>query len=317
MKALHHHLRSAFSALSLVTCVIGLSACASAPSGEAAADIGLLAEAGRRVDIVTTPDGYKQGDRLIAYEGPGWESDKVGFRIYLDGRNAIDVFGKKAPGLILSKIGRGGDDYHAMSLWGMDILKVGASLGAGGIGVFENGEVRQIGAAKRYKAEIIDSPANEAAVRVTHIDSESCGGDVTVDYTIEAGQRMTSVTGSAACDLPFAAGLVIHPGTEHLESDGANGGWQYIARYGSQSLVPDGLGLAIFFRTSDIESTGQDVDDDYIIFKTGAKPIYKTAAAWAQEKSGIPDIASFRIWLDETQKRLNDDAQQTRQTIRK
>ncbi len=309
MKAPHRHLRPAISALSLIGCAIGLNGCMSLQSGAVAADIGLLSQGGRQVDMVITPDGYRQGGGLVTYEGPGWESGKVAFRIYLDRRNAIDVFGKKSAELILSKIGRGGDDYHAMSAWGMDILKVGASLGAGGIGVFENGEVRQIGAAKRYKAEIIDSPANEAAVRVTHIGSESCGGDVAVDYTIKAGQRMTSVTGSAACDLPFAAALVIHPGTEHLESDGANGEWQYIARYGNQSLVPDGLGLAIFYRASDIERAGQDVDDDYIIFKTGTKPAYKTAAAWVQEKDGIGDIASFRSWLDDTQRTLNSGAQ--------
>ena len=31
----------------------------------------------------------------IQFEGPGWESDKIGYRLYLDWRNAIDIFGKK------------------------------------------------------------------------------------------------------------------------------------------------------------------------------------------------------------------------------
>ncbi|WP_300977302.1 DUF4861 family protein, partial [Flavobacterium sp.] len=30
----------------------------------------------------------------IRYEGPGWESNKIGYRLYLDWRNAIDIFGK-------------------------------------------------------------------------------------------------------------------------------------------------------------------------------------------------------------------------------
>src|SRR6478735_11625782 len=28
----------------------------------------------------------------IRYEGPGWESNKIGYRLYLDWRNAIDIF---------------------------------------------------------------------------------------------------------------------------------------------------------------------------------------------------------------------------------
>ena len=36
----------------------------------------------------------------IRYEGPGWESNKIGYRLYLDWRNAIDIFGYDCPQLI-------------------------------------------------------------------------------------------------------------------------------------------------------------------------------------------------------------------------
>ena len=35
------------------------------------------------------------------YEGPGWESEETAWRIYFDKRNAIDLFGKRRPGLYL------------------------------------------------------------------------------------------------------------------------------------------------------------------------------------------------------------------------
>ena len=35
------------------------------------------------------------------YEGLGWESDQTAWRIYFDKRNAIDMFGKRRPGLYL------------------------------------------------------------------------------------------------------------------------------------------------------------------------------------------------------------------------
>src|SRR5690606_41170855 len=65
---------------------------------------------------------------LIRYDGPGIESDKVAYRIYLDERNGFDIFGKKTPDLVLQDVGLDGfESYHHPAPWGMDILKVGAS----------------------------------------------------------------------------------------------------------------------------------------------------------------------------------------------
>lgn len=71
-------------------------------------------------------------------DGPSWENDKVGFRHYLDGRNAKDVFGKKVaylspPDVGISATGAVEDNYHVMADWGRDILPVNNSVGIGGI----------------------------------------------------------------------------------------------------------------------------------------------------------------------------------------
>ena len=72
--------------------------------------------------------------KYFQFEGPGWENDKVAFRNYFDERNGIDIFGKKLPGMILDRVGVD-QNYHELQSWGMDILKVGSSLGAGAIAV--------------------------------------------------------------------------------------------------------------------------------------------------------------------------------------
>ena len=70
----------------------------------------------------------------IQFEGPGWESDKIGYRLYLDWRNATDIFGKKTHKLVLDGVGLDGfDSYHEVSDWGVDVLKVGSSLGIGSV----------------------------------------------------------------------------------------------------------------------------------------------------------------------------------------
>lgn len=80
----------------------------------------------RNVDFVRVPDEHTDHSFFFRYEGPGWESYKVGYRFYLDWRNAIDIFGKKTPEMVLQNVGQDGfDSYHETAEWGMDILKVG------------------------------------------------------------------------------------------------------------------------------------------------------------------------------------------------
>ncbi|WP_300601442.1 DUF4861 domain-containing protein [Niabella sp.] len=67
-------------------------------------------------------------------EGPAWENDRVGFRKYFDVRNANDIWGKRVSYMVLDEVGaHPGNSYHNLSDWGMDILKVGKSLGAGAL----------------------------------------------------------------------------------------------------------------------------------------------------------------------------------------
>lgn len=77
-------------------------------------------------------------------EGPAWENDKVGFRNYFDFRNGMDIFGKTSPEMVLDGVGLG-DNYHELADWGMDVLKVGNSLGAGSFGVEMNNNLYRIG----------------------------------------------------------------------------------------------------------------------------------------------------------------------------
>ena len=47
----------------------------------------------KNVDSVKVPAEHTDHSWYIRYEGPGWESNKIGYRLYLDWRNAIDIFG--------------------------------------------------------------------------------------------------------------------------------------------------------------------------------------------------------------------------------
>ena len=83
-------------------------------------------------------------------DGPTWENDKVGFRHYLDGRNAKDLFGKKTSAISPEDVGINSqgeteDNYHVMEDWGRDILSVGNSVGIGGFGLKAGDELMRLG----------------------------------------------------------------------------------------------------------------------------------------------------------------------------
>lgn len=79
-------------------------------------------------------DFSKQPLPLYLTEGPAWENDRVGFRLYFDVRNGKDIWGKTTSQMVLDSVGVDPkDNYHRQASWGMDILKVGKSLGAGAL----------------------------------------------------------------------------------------------------------------------------------------------------------------------------------------
>jgi hypothetical protein len=49
----------------------------------------------KKTNYLKLPDSHTDHSYFIRYEDPGWESDKVAYRLYVDWRNAIDIFGKK------------------------------------------------------------------------------------------------------------------------------------------------------------------------------------------------------------------------------
>lgn len=100
--------------------------------------------------IAATDMPKKLGFQKYQTDGPSWENDKVGFRHYLDGRNANDIFGKKTSAISPEDVGINDkgeveDNYHVMEDWGRDIFPVGNSVGLGGFALLVDGQVERLG----------------------------------------------------------------------------------------------------------------------------------------------------------------------------
>jgi hypothetical protein len=99
-------------------------------------------------------------------DGPAWENEKVGFRLYFDGRNPKDVFAKRQPDLVLENVGLDSlgnpvDNYHVLEDWGRDVLQVGNSLGAGGLAMLKNDSLHRLGIIRGAAQDVVDSTVFE------------------------------------------------------------------------------------------------------------------------------------------------------------
>jgi hypothetical protein len=245
----------------------------------------------------------------IRYEGPGWESNRIGYRLYLDWRNAIDIFGKKTAAIILPQVGQDNfDSYHEMSDWGADILKAGKGIGIGSIDRYLDGKklhFYEVDSTLAY----VENKVNESKVKVDYFGWKTASDkiDFTSELTIKPDQLYTQHTIKASKEIQgICTGIVKQKNTELLKKESKNKKWAYLATYGTQSLVPDKLGMAIFYETSTIENIA-DTDLDYLlVFKPTTKSTsFYFLGAWEQEKDGIKTKEEFIKYLDERLEVLN------------
>ncbi|RUT72342.1 DUF4861 domain-containing protein [Flavobacterium cupreum] len=245
----------------------------------------------------------------IRYEGPGWENNRIGYRLYLDWRNAIDIFGKKTSENILPKVGQDNfDSYHEMSDWGADILKAGKGIGIGSIDRYLNKEklhFREVDSTIAY----VSNKTNESVVKIDYYGWKTAADKInfTSELTIKPDQLYTQHTIKASKAIQgICTGIVKQKNTELLKKESKNKKWAYLATYGQQSLVPDKLGMAIFYQVSTIE-TIQDTDLDYLlVFKPTTKSTsFYLLGAWEQEVNGIKTQEEFVKYLNEKLEILN------------
>ena len=255
------------------------------------------------VQSLHVPAEHTDHSWFIRYEGPGWESDLVAYRFYLDWRNGIDVFGKKVHEMVLQNVGKDGfDSYHEPAEWGMDVLKVGKTLGLGSIATWENNVARRVDVTDSLYAEIPDNGPVYSSVLTKYYGWNLPSGktDIRSLISIHAGTRLSKVALTASSPLPnFATGLIKDPKGELIKGDGGHA-FNYIATYGAQSLNNDKLGIAVIYPVVQLKEVTEDELSHVLVFNSEGKSLsYYILAAWELEPNGIQDETEFKSYLDE------------------
>ena len=266
---------------------------------------------------VVVPKIHTDHDALFKYEGPGWESEKVGYRFYLDWRNATDIFGKKVNDLVLHKVGTvdliaKDDSYHEMQEWGMDIFKVGSTLGIGSIGMMNADSIYMVSETDEVICEINYNGPILSEVKTDYkrwkVGEQKY--DLVSKFSIAAGSRITNVDLSiydAAENI--TTGLAKHENADFMKSE-SNGDWQYIALYGKQTLNNDNLGIVLFYKKSDLIKQGETVLNYYVSLKPIKNKVnYAFAAAWEKELNGIKTKEEFIDYINDEITKFNNPLQ--------
>lgn len=266
------------------------------------------------ISRLRVPAEHTDHSYFIRYEGPGLENEMVGYRYYLDWRNAMDVFGKKVDSLVLQDVGQDGfDSYHELAPWGMDVLKAGKSLGIGSVGQLNGKTVEHFEKTDSVTTSVTGKGYLSSSVHTRYYGWQTSSGkyDISSKMTINTGDRaVRHDVGFGSPVSGFCTGIVKNKEADLIESLVGSTGWAYLATYGKQSLAGDNLGLAILYNAKEVQQIADGEHDHLLVFKpTSDKVSYYLIGAWEQEKNGITNKEQFKEYLDRKISLLNQPLQ--------
>lgn len=261
-------------------------------------------------------DFSKQPLPLYLTEGPAWENDKLGFRLYLDVRNGKDIWGKRVSGMVLDSVGTKVEPtYHDLHDWGMDILHVGNSLGAGALALLipqANGKdsLLRIGGTAVVKTvykKIADGPVR--AIFQIDYQLKVNGQTITLSEqtSIWGGQYFYEskvFVSGAPLNTKLVAGMANF--YDNVFRSFSNGNCGVLLSHGKQSENKDYLGMAIvvpnkkvsFFASSPNENS--DITNSYLAIlniREGQPCVFRYYAAWEKSKAEFASINFFSDML--------------------
>ena len=152
----------------------------------------------------------------MKFDGFAWESESTAWRIYFDKRNAIDVWGKRRPGLYLEMFGAPEYVYNLESPFGRDIYRIGDAIGIGAVAALVDGKAVKVSEVAERNWRIISAGPVRTVVELSY-KGWKVGGtvvDVTSRMTQWAGERGFDhrVTATGENGLTLVTGIVRQPG---------------------------------------------------------------------------------------------------------
>ncbi len=259
----------------------------------------------KNIQEITLPESHTDHSTFIRYEGIGLENNQIAYRLYLDWRNATDIFGKKVNTLVLPEVGQDGfESYHHDAPWGQDILKSGRTIGVGSYGRYDeqNDFVETFKIVKNTTAKVVNEKGQSYAT-IDYKGWKTWGEaiDLTSKLTIFNKDRFVKVDLNLSNSISgLCTGIVAIKNIPLKNGISKNKKWAYIATYGQQTLAKkeDNLGMAVFYPLESFDKYVTTKSTHTVVFKKTKNVSYYFMGAWSQEPNGLATEEAFYQDLD-------------------
>ena len=269
-----------------------------------------------RLEGITYHNHSRTGE-VYQMEGPAWENDMVGFRNYLDQRNGMDIFGKLTGRMVLDSVGIATrQSYHEPDEWGMDILRVNESLGAGAIGYMHHDSIYRVGDNGSGFYEVVFEGPLRSRFNLVYDPWDVAGEHVRVVHQVEiiAGrlcyQSQVTLTGSET-DLDLVAGIVniLSDSLYVMDLDEQHTGF---LTHDIQAYDTTLLAMALLVSDMDLVSygetkkTGEGITETYYVVLNApeGQPVpYRFYAFWERQDPRWASLEEVKSFLSEEAER--------------
>jgi hypothetical protein len=219
--------------------------------------------------------------------------------------------------MVLQNVGQvGAKSYHEPAPWGMDVFKVGESLGIGSVGMWHDDKVNMVAVTDSVTCRIALNGNLQSQVETNYFGWKvgEHKYNLVSDLAIFAGSRLTlhdlAIEGPS-CNL--CTGIILNDSVVVVSNqDDPASQYVYFGTWGWQSLNKDNLGLAIIVNRGDLQFITTDKASHVLIFKYGLNRLrYYFLAAWEKEPGGIRSADDFRDYLEKNTVQLANPVQIT------
>ncbi len=232
------------------------------------------------------------------YEGIGWESENIAFRMYFDPRNAIDIYGKRRQSLQLRLYATPEYPYHEESPEGRDIFRIGDAIGIGAMAAWVDGKVVKASDVKERTWRIVSIGPVRAIVEVGYGGWNLGKENVTVhsQIIIWAGEHgfYHKINIDPKSSATFITGLPVKPDiplVKSIPAEKESAAW--LATWGEEVVAPgatttsmnpgQNLGLAVVSTNPQAEFVEDRVNYMLKFAPQNGNIIWYAMAAWDQE----------------------------------